>query len=284
MNCRTCGAPLSQGMAICPSCGTPLNPNNAGSNQTAYEPTMPAQNVPLQPPTSYGMPPYGYPAPQDPYHSVPPATPQNTYGTPTYGSSYATPPVSANQPPYGYAPGAYNPAMPQPTKPKRRIGRIIGIVVAAVLLLSCLGLYGLYKIGSTVGNTTTTTTNTTGVPSNNDAVAAASAIISQVQTSSAVDSNYNPTTTASTFTVQQRIYVTFQINSNGSDGYIEGRWFLNGQRVYTYTFKHSAANTQGYFSIPYNRAGNGAIALYWCTKADCSDAQLAQVVQFTVTN
>lgn len=285
MNCRICGAPLSSGMAICPSCGTPLTINSGGADQASYEPTLPSQSVPPQPPTSYGVPPYGYPAPQDPYHSMPSTTPQNVYGAPTYG----TPPVSLpNQQPYGYAPammpapGVYNPAMPQSAKPKSRVGRIIGIVVAAVLLLSCLGIYGLYKIGSAASNTTSTTT--TGVPSNNNAVASASAIISQVQTSNAVDSNYNPTTTTSTFTVQQRIYVTFQINSNGNDGYIEGRWFLNGQRVYTYTFHHSASNTQGYFSIPYTRAGNGAIALYWCTKSDCSDAQLAQVVQFTVTN
>ena len=41
--------------------------------------------------------------------------------------------------------------------------------------------------------------------------------------------------------------------------------------------------TVGYFSRTFANSGDGVAEIYWCTKADCSDEKLAQIVKFTIT-
>jgi hypothetical protein len=121
------------------------------------------------------------------------------------------------------------------------------------------------------------------VPQDSSIIPAAAAILFSPQTSSAIDKSLNPTKATSTFTAKQTVYLTFTVNSNGSDGYIETKWYLNGQQINQDSFHHSAANDHGYFSLPYNEPGAGAAAMYWCTKSNCSDEQLALIVHFTVS-
>jgi hypothetical protein len=296
MNCRVCGTPLSSGIAICPSCGTPVTTNSTVQGAGAYAPTMqgadafaptvlsPRNTPPAPPPAaSIAASNYGYQIPQDPYQSAytsygtnPNTLPQNSYATlPQAPQPYSYPPGPMPVPGTLPVPGPYS----QAPKRKSRVGLILGII-GAVILLACIGsFYASYKLSSTP----THPTAQGNVPTNAAVVSSAAAILYQGQTASAVDSNYNATAPTSTFTVEQRIYTTFQINSNGQNGYIEAKWYLNGQEIRSNMFHHSAQNDHGFFSTIYTQAGDGAIALYWCTQANCSDEQLAQVIHFTVT-
>ncbi|GAC1388826.1 MAG: hypothetical protein NVS4B11_04000 [Ktedonobacteraceae bacterium] len=115
-------------------------------------------------------------------------------------------------------------------------------------------------------------------------VSAASTLFRNAQTSSDIDSNLVPTHITNTFMANQKIYLTFTIHSGNQDGYIAAKWYANGQFVARKSFHHRHENTHGVFSNVYLTATtNGAVELYWCTHADCSDAQLAQVVHFIVT-
>ena len=102
--------------------------------------------------------------------------------------------------------------------------------------------------------------------------------------SSAVDNNYEPTKITSTFTPGQTAYLTFHENSQGKDGYIQVKWYMNGTLDSSRVLKHNGQNDRGYFQ--YSSADTGPVeaAMYWCTVQSCGDAQLAQVVTFTISN
>ncbi|MFL5667525.1 MAG: hypothetical protein ACJ8BW_40185, partial [Ktedonobacteraceae bacterium] len=138
--------------------------------------------------------------------------------------------------------------------------------------------------------TTSAVTPTTGLntpPSGNTIDPTAASIITDAKTASGIDSNFYPTKVANTFTTQQTIYVTFNLNLK-TTGYALAKWYLDGQ----YLFKDQVLSLDkttydhGYFpsSSHYSSAGQGSVELYWCTKSDCSDASLADVVNFTVTS
>lgn len=300
MNCTSCGANLTPGVTICPLCGTPApyNTNPAGG-PPQYDPNVPASpygGTPPTPSTAYGTPSYGAPPP-NPY-ATPPQPQQNFYGSPTQQGSYGTPPqqggyvIPPSQPGNMYAYGTQ-----PPPKRRSRLGLILGII-ALVLVLACAGIsFGVYQALKNTGNnivssveatatafsgTATTSTNTSGPPSGQTIDPAAAAIISSPQTSSAIDNNLAPTKLTTSFKTGQDVYVAFNISSNGKDGYIEAKWYQNGQRLSTRQFHHSASNDVGYFSRTFADSGDGIAELYWCTKADCSDERLAQVVKFTV--
>ena len=311
MNCTSCGKPLAPGVAFCPVCGasTPYNTSGQGPD-SQYDPTEAspygsAPSYPPLPPTVAAGPDNYPPQAQNPYGSYTNygAQPPNPYGAtpqPPYNPYGATPPAYGENPPQpppanpmGAAPYYGQSAMPgyppmQPgtygTPPKKRskVGLIIGIVVLALVLL-CGGLavaaVQLGKKAATVAGTVTTG----NVPSNSDAVPAATKILYGAQTSSAVDTNYEPKNLTTTFAVGKDVDLTFQVNSAGKNGYIEVKWYENGQKATSNILTHHAQNDHGYFGQPFTAAGSGAAALYWCTKADCSDEQLAQVVNFTIT-
>ncbi len=320
MNCTNCRAPLPQGAAICPNCGasnpynitdpaaSPYNPYGSPSQPQAPQNIPNAQSAP-PPSTAYGSPtdPYGYPQgnpyeqQNNPYPSYGATMPsQAPYGNPAPNPpQYGVPPTG-----YGYqqgAPGGTVPAMPggyggfaqpqPPPKRRSRVGLIIGIVIL-VLVLGCGGLFATLAYIGSKAPATSNTTSTPGtvatkapvgaVPASSQISAAAAAILTEAQTSSAVDSNYLPTKPTQNFTSKQTIYLTFHVDSQGNNGYIAVKWFLNGQLLTSDKLAHSAANDHGYFSLPYNEAGQGAAAMYWGTKADLSDSQLALVVNFNV--
>jgi len=314
LNCSSCGNPLPPGVANCPVCGTPA-PYVPGAQSTSpYDQTVASSPYEVPPnqqaSTGYGTSPYGAPqqgseTPSNPYGYTQPA--QVPYGGVAYPPPGAPIPPAPNpygsypptgQPPppnYGYPqgypqgipPGGYGVA-PQPKK-RSRVGLIIGIVVG-VALLACVGISiaviaAVNNGTKTAPNTTPKATGQTGAPSGKSIVSSAASILSNPQTSTDVDKNYVPTHVTSTFKTGQTIYVVFDINSGSQDGYIQAKWYADGQTVYTRSFHHSHENTVGYFTNDYTTATNDGVAeLYWCTKQDCSDAQLAQVKHFTVTS
>ena len=323
MNCSNCGKPLPPGVAFCPSCNAATPYNTTGQNPaSSYDPTIAASsygNPPSAPGPNqanfYGSSPNNYP-PQSPYtaYGVPggnqPASPYGSNTPPydqnaqqSYGSSpqnfYAPPSLPQPGPaPYGYgAPGApgYAPGMQPggfgtgvPPKKRSKVGLIVGISLLVFVLL-CGGLIALFAVigknaASSVNSSTATVATANGVPGSNDVVPAASKIIFDPQTSSAIDSNYQPTKVATTFTPNKDMYLTFQENSQGKDGYIQVKWYANGTLDDARILKHSGQNDHGYFAHTFAASGPVEAALYWCTQATCSDAQLAQVVTFTISN
>ena len=265
-----------------PQGATPSNPYQQPVQDAYGNYGVPAQpnayGQPAQP--NYGYPPQGHPS--QPNYGYPPAPGQpvqTNYGYPQ------------GQPQAGYVPpvpGAYG-AVPAPPKKRSHVGLIIGIVLGAVLLLCVIAaiLIGVIanQAGKTITATATKVANTTGAPSGKAIVPSASAILSNPQTSTDVDSNYNPTHVTSTFTTNQMVYVTFDIDSGSQDGFIEAKWYADGQLLSDRSFAHTHTHNVGLFSHTYTTAtNNGVTELYWCTQSNCSDAQLAQVVHFTVTS
>jgi len=204
--------------------------------------------------------------------------------------------------PQGY-PGGF-PAPGQPPKRKSRVGLIIGIIVGVLVLICAVLGFVIYsavnKVGSTVNTTLTATAATvtaasqttpastqpsSAAPSGSPVVPAAAAILNSLKMASAIDNNYNPTTLSTTFTTNQKVYVTYSINTGGQTGYALSKWYLNGKLDSMSTpLKIQANFDHGFFrNTGFAAAGNGAVELYWCTQSDCSDAQLASFTTFTVT-
>ncbi len=321
MHCTNCGVILQPGVTACQNCGVPVSQNPAQQSSPSYDPTAVASpyNPSQTPQTGYGANSYGagqssgtqydpygsVPASQNPYMNngygqpVPPP-PGNAYGQPVpppLGNGYGQPVPLPNygypqgQPQGGYVPGmpgSYGPMPAQPPKKRGRVGLIIGIVVGSLLLL-CVGLGVLFAvIGSQASKTTnsgTKSTSQSGTPSGKNIDPAAAAILHNPKTSTDVDDKYNPKNVTSTFTTSQSVYISFDIDSGDKDGYIQAKWYADDQLVDTRSFSHKHTNNVGLFSHEYTSpTTNGNVELYWCIKSDCSDAQLAQVVHFTVTS
>ncbi|HZO72525.1 MAG TPA: hypothetical protein VFB60_10015 [Ktedonobacteraceae bacterium] len=299
MNCSSCGTTIAPGVTYCPSCGMPTPYYTSSSGSTPYSPTVAASpygggsGQPM-PPTEYG-PPMGYPGsqPQDPYQPYNAPAPQNPYSAP---ANAQVPPAYnyGNQPAYpaqGYAPGMQPGMYGAAPIPRRRsnVGVILA-VIGAIVVLACVGsivaVSALSRNSNPTTNTssTTTTQNTTnGVsPSGQPISPAAAAVISNVRTTSSVDSNFVPTHLTNAFTPGQKVYAVFDINSNGSPGCSIAKWYENNQLADTENLQHNPENQVAYFYRIYNTATQGAVELYWTTNTDCLNGQLAQVVRFTV--
>src|SRR6266700_813571 len=321
MNCNSCGANLPPGAAVCPLCGTPAPYNAQGpgsfGNPQQIDPTVASapqyeygsKGTP-PPSTGYGAPSYGTPSqnqynPANPYRS--PAE-QYSYGAPPPPNQYGAPPQQGG---YGQ-PGMSVGTQPPPPRPRSRVGLIIGIIVGVLALLAIGACAILYAAGrsavSTVNTTATTvaatetanvtptinvtptTTNATptlgqGIsPSGLSIDPTAAGYVTHPEMSSAVDSDFKPTAQTTTFTTGQTIYATFQIDSSAPDGYVMAKWYSNG--AYAFTSKSLAVKGGfvGYLAAKYNRAAQGTVEYYFCTTQACSDAKLADVLNFTITS
>ena len=324
MNCTNCGATLPPGATICPNCGvaTPYNAARSG-NPAQYEPTVYApppqynmppsgnENPPYQldptvvstpykgtPQTSYGSPEIPPPPGQNPYAPTPPNSynaPQPQYGTPPpQQGAYMPPPLAG---------GGYAPYGAQPPKKRSRVGMIIGIILL-VVLLACIGVsllvyngikQGVSSVTATVtasANTVTSEPATPTVaqptsPSGQSIDPTAASIITNLQTASSIDQNQAiPTQLATTFTVQQPIYATVNLDMHGQTGYAQAKWYADGQLQKTSTILTIDKPTyvHAYFGFAYSAATQGIVEVYFCTQSDCSDAKLAAVTNFTVTS
>ena len=300
MQCSRCGTPVQQGMAFCPNCGTPYAsaqnapiPPTQYAGPSSYDPTVAAQpynaGQAFPPPASPSPSQPGYndynrqsPGPYAPQAPAPYETPGG-YGTPppppnafNLQSAYGTPPPPPNMygAPFAPAPGAFVPQAQPPRKKGPNVGLIIGIIVLLLVVVGggALALKGLsHSGGQTPG------------PSGSPVDSGASAIITNVQTTSSIDSNYLPTNVTNQFKVGSVVYVTYHLNLTQS-GFVEAKVYLNG----VFGTQTSLAVTvgkydHGYFNITYQKAGTGAFELYWCLQSNCGDAKLGGVSTFTVS-
>ncbi|HEX7735149.1 MAG TPA: hypothetical protein VF458_09800 [Ktedonobacteraceae bacterium] len=91
----------------------------------------------------------------------------------------------------------------------------------------------------------------------------------------------NPTTT---FTVGSKMYVVFKLHPPSQGGAYCAYWYQNGKQIsqpYAYPVKGTSRGSFVYFT--YGQAGDGYVELFWASSVSCSDQQLAQHVDFTVT-
>lgn len=93
-----------------------------------------------------------------------------------------------------------------------------------------------------------------------------------------------PLQTASTFKVNQRIYVTFEIHAGGRSGAVCLTWLLNTHQVTQFSFPVSTGAGSGYSYAIYGSAGPSSVQIFWASTTSCSDEVLAQQVSFTVTH
>jgi len=174
------------------------------------------------------------------------------------------------------------------------VGLALVVVSASTLLIISLNSgnnSGTTPVTASTPTPTDTSITTGSVsPSGSPTVTSAAAIITNIQTSSAIDNNQLPTQVTTTFTLNQIVYVTFTINFNGQ-GTVEAKFYANGQLLpdFTNTLKfYDGVHPNG--EIPPGGSGTysaptqqGAVELYWCPQFDCSNEQLAAFVYFIVT-
>lgn len=317
--CTSCGATVTPTGSGQNTPSSPYAPTVAaqpygapqGSN---YDPTVfaqpyNAQQTPQgnQPSNPYGSTPQGQGAytAYDPYSAAASAAPPpNPYGTPPPSAPYG---AQAPVPGAGYYPQAGVYGSPMPVRKKSNAGLIITLVVLAVVVIGGGGIWMVSALNKTNTPARTTTSGTPGaasttaptndatptaapttapnsdVPAQSEINPTAAAFFTNVKTTSAIDDNYNPTQPTNTFQANKFVYVTFDIKTP-TDGYYYVRWFEEGREIDHDNLPHKAANDHGYFGLKYTDPGAGTLAIYWCTKADYSDKQLAALVNFTVTN
>jgi len=279
--------PYNPGQAFQPPASpTPSQPGYSDYNVQPANPYAPQAPNPYNAPGSYGTP----PPPPDAFNA------QNAYGAP--------PPPNAYGAPYTPPPGAFMPPNQPPPKKGPNVGLIIGIVVLLIVLVGG-GVFAIKALShpggnsqtgtstpgvtTTPGATTTTSasptasTNQTPSPSGSPIDSASAGIISNVQTTSSIDSNYLPTHVTNQFSIGNVVYVTFHLNLTQS-GYVQAKVYADNAYVTQSTLTVTVGKyDHGYFQITYNRASAGAFELYWCLQSDCSDGKLAAVAAFTVS-
>jgi hypothetical protein len=269
MQCHNCGSQLSEGLAFCQQCGTPVttpSPSSIPPTVVASQPPYgnPNAHTNYNPSSMPGNSP-AYATPQDPYSNNPYAPPQqlnNPYAPPQQLNNPYAQPQPNNVPPYpptpqqqnnapSYAPppqpnyasysGVGMPAVanPVPVKPKSKVGLIVGIVIVVLLIVIVGGAALMGAKSSRTTTTTATATANTG-PSGNTIDSKAAVIVTDIQMASAIDTDtYKPKTLATSFKTYTDIYTTFQFNIGDTDvsqqnpGYVEAKYYKQNRLILT---------------------------------------------------
>ncbi|MEO6887465.1 MAG: hypothetical protein ABI456_00495 [Ktedonobacteraceae bacterium] len=109
--------------------------------------------------------------------------------------------------------------------------------------------------------------------------------IDNAQTASTVDiASSSPTQPGTTFKMNQKIYVTFNIHPNGKSGAVCLLWFLNSKHIAQFALPITPMSKAGYSYAIYSGTGPGYVNIYWASTTRCTDKLLAQRVDFTVTH
>lgn len=305
MKCQYCGMPLSptNTPAACPRCHTPLIANSRGQDvaqlpfpsASAVQTQMP---FPPQPAAAYQWEQVSNPT------SAPVATPPFT-------------PAPMLQPGMMQSREQSSPLpLPSESQTTRRNMRAIssrnssagflGFVIAGL----CVSTGGLllifvYFMGMSLPQTNSLSVNqitplatqavipSSTMPATTPTVAPTATqsatfpgqqYISDPQMASAVNAaTAQPLKLTTAFAVNQRIYVTFAIHPNGKSGAVCLAWYLNNHLVNQFAFPASANAGSGYSYDLYGAAGPSYVQISWASTTACSDALLAQQVNFTVT-
>jgi len=221
-------------------------------------------------------------------------------------------PDQRNAPPSEIRPGSFQP-FPNPaqrpaqahSRPKMQPGfTIAGLCVVAggfILMLVYIISLNLPPVAannqatSTIAAHTPAAQNATpgGLPANVTPTASlptptptpdlpGKAYIDNAQMSSNVDLNTALASQATTtFTVNQKVFVTFMLHPPSS-GAVCLLWSIDQKQFSQFAFPVDAVSQHAYsFAFP-RSAGQGQVNLYWASSTTCTDKQLAQTVNFTV--
>ena len=273
MKCATCGLPLSpkRQQANCPRCGAPVK--SAARTQAAVGSAQPGFFVPPARNPSNGP---GLQAPISP-----PVEPVQGWQSGIHDQA-------------GLAPFWSDQPGQQPPENNRngRLGfTIAGLcIVAGALLLVFVYFMAIGGQGNQNGatNGTQTTSKSTATPSSSPTSlpsATATSFPGQqyIDNGQMSSSQPPPLHVTTTFKANQNMYVVFDLHPNGRTGAVCLIWYLNGQKVTSYTFKGGGNSHSSYAYAIFGGAGSGSVELYWASDTSCKNGLLAQRVAFTVT-
>jgi hypothetical protein len=91
---------------------------------------------------------------------------------------------------------------------------------------------------------------------------------------------------ATNFAVNQKIYVTFALNTGAQGGAVCFRWYQNNQYLKAFDYAFGVEKNLLYNPFSYARMSNpgtGYIEVYWASTVSCTDKLLAQHVTFSVS-
>lgn len=303
MKCQSCGMPLSptNTPTACPRCHMPLavNVRVQDAAQMPFPVAAPVQTqMPFPPSPAYQWGqvshPTPVPSPTPPFTPAPMLQPGMVQNHEQSGS-FSLPSESQNTRRNMRAISA-----------SRSTSGVLGFVIAGLCVASGgMLLVFVYFMGLSLpqanslsvnqvtpvttqavipSSTTAGTTPTVAPTATQSTTFPGAQYISNPQTASSINTaTAQPLKLTATFTVNQRIYVTFDIHPNGKSGAVCLAWYLDNHLVNQFAFPASASAGSGYSYDLYGAAGPAYVQILWASTTACSDALLAQQVSFTVT-
>jgi hypothetical protein len=131
----------------------------------------------------------------------------------------------------------------------------------------------------------TPTLSPTAIPSPTAGAFPGQQYIDNPQMASAVNFNTaQPLILTTSFKVNQKIFVTFNIHPGGKNGAVCLYWYLNNKSVTQFPFAVTANAKAGYSYAIYGGTGPAYVEIFWASTTSCSDKILAQHVTFTLTH
>jgi len=324
MKCIHCGLPLSstRTQVNCPRCGMATTPGHESRELSGSQDLIPVHQVgyaysehtlgssagDLQ--ASPAALPRAQSSGWEPQavHTRPPA-PTTTIWEPSSSILPQSTPPSQTRPALQYDPEhlSSRPRM-EPRKHKHPgPSTNIGLIVAGLCVFtSALILIFVYFMATGLSNgasgaenvisqtpTATTIVSSPSPLSSPTVVSSATPIalpgerfIDNAQTASAIDSSTAEVTTpATTFSINQKIYIAFNLHPNSQAGAACLSWYLNGKKIAHYEFAAAPNISRSVYSYEvYQAAGAGSVRIYWASSIACTDKLLAQEVNFSVTS
>ncbi|MDQ2716269.1 MAG: hypothetical protein M3Z08_15300 [Chloroflexota bacterium] len=297
--CTNCGLPLSPARTYtrCPRCdialGNASGPNaavTAAPHSYDQDPNRGAQaGMPSSPNNAWGQAPSSSITPTSPWNQSP-AGPSPLQQAPQPQQPWLARALSQPPPNAGQRPASFS-----------RHNR--GFVVSAILLgTAALILIFVYIMATNFlsaqngpdtatthpapqASATTPASSPTSASSPTATALPAQQYIDNAQTASAVDTTTSSSTQPSTtFKINQKIYVTFNIHPNGKNGAVCLLWFLNSKHIAQFALPVTSMSKAGYSYAIYAGTGPGYVNIYWASTTRCTDKLLAQHVDFTVTH
>ena len=144
-------------------------------------------------------------------------------------------------------------------------------------------------LGTSLAPTVTASLNSTSTPILTATAAAtasdvpADGFITRAETAGAVDATTSKAIEpATTFSVNQKIYITLRLHPAGQSGAVCLLWYLDGKETSHFEFSVGPTETVAYSYSIYTQAGAGYVDIYWASSTDCADKLLARHVVFNV--
>ncbi len=310
MRCSRCDMPLSPAKTSCPRCGTAVASGSfkeqgerpfAFVQASAYQGQQNNSSVIGTAvdvaPAQYNWVPQAKSVLETPFATVLPS-PQTPLTSRLEDAQAATHIQDAQ---------AFSTLSPLPKADNRSAGMGFGLA-GLCTVLACLLLLFVYVIAQTLpppdGSSSTRLANKSSLVAQNtpmidlSSTATTPAVsptatypgqqyIANAQTATAINVvTAQPTLPTSTFTVGQKIYITFDVHPNGHTGAICLLWFINATQFASYPFALNTTNTTSAYSYAATRnAGPGYVEIYWENAPSCIDPNkvLSDHIDFTVT-